>query len=193
MSFPEAQAAYGLTMINATAVAYGVEGYLRTKNVYKTEDDLDFNWYEWYAFGNKANIPEMRLANVYLMYAEACIKTGSTAGNAYIDAVRARAGLGAPANYNMDEIIHERRVELAMEQCRYLDLLRWGLCEQYLSDQGSKCPAFSGMNEDGTFNVDWRGPMGSTYGWKKGKHELFPFPQTERNVNDKLVQNPNWE
>lgn len=197
ISFEEGQAQLGLRMINETASASGVEGYLRTKHEYKFADNLPMGsmagWYEWYAFGNKGNLPEMRLANVYLMYAEACIQNGSSDGNKYIDAVRARAGLGTPPlGYTMDEIIHERRVELAMEECRYLDLLRWGLCEKYLGNQGESYPMFFGLDANGSYKIEWRGPLGTTYGWKKGKHELFPFPQTELNVNDLLEQNPGW-
>lgn len=196
ISYEDGQKTLGLRMINATASASGVEGYLRTKHTYKFADNLPLGgfagWYEWYSYGNKGNLPEMRLANVYLMYAEACIQIGSSEGNKYIDAVRARAGLGAPASYDMAEIRHERRVELAMEECRYLDLLRWGLCEEYLGKQGETYPMFFGLNDDGTYNIDWRGPLGTNYGWKKGKHELLPFPQTELNVNNLLEQNPGW-
>ena len=30
------------------------------------------------------------------------------------------------------------------------------------------------------------------HGFKAGKHELFPFPASETQINDQITQNPNW-
>ena len=32
----------------------------------------------------------------------------------------------------------------------------------------------------------------SLYGYKTGKHELLPFPETEVTLNPNVKQNPNW-
>ena len=32
----------------------------------------------------------------------------------------------------------------------------------------------------------------TTYGFKAGKHELLPFPDTKMNVNKNIQQNPGW-
>ena len=61
-----------------------------------------------------------------------------------------------------EAIRHERQVELAFEMHRYFDLVRWGVAGKYLSS------------------------------FKAGKHELFPLPQTELDLNTKLVQNPGY-
>jgi len=64
-------------------------------------------------------------------------------------------------------IVHERQIELAGEQSRFPDLVRWGLAEQVLGD----------------------------YGFKTGKHEIFPIPQVEINTNQSLTaddQNPGY-
>src|SRR5690606_18083303 len=61
----------------------------------------------------------------------------------YINEVRQRPstdmpplpmGMSAPAVF--DAIVHERRVELAGEQLRFSDLVRWGLAASELASQG---------------------------------------------------------
>ena len=70
--------------------------------------------------------PLLRTADVYLLVAEAKIrKNGVGKGDAEINAVRARAGLLPVSNAGMSQLIHERRVELAGENIRWQDLLRW--------------------------------------------------------------------
>lgn len=72
------------------------------------------------------NVPLMRYAEVLLMKAEALIASGQN-GDAPLNLVRARAGLAAKTNATMDDLKHERRVELAGEFAnRHFDLVRWG-------------------------------------------------------------------
>ena len=72
----------------------------------------------------------LRLADVYLLYAEALLAGGSelTSGpgyQAYL-AVRSRAGLNPPTDGNMtyEDLFNERRVELALEAQSWLDVKR---------------------------------------------------------------------
>jgi len=78
----------------------------------------------------------VRLADVYLMLAEALLQSGDKAGAAEaLNMVRYRAGwpgkkdkmLIAAKDLTMETIIEERARELAGEQTRWLDLKRWGL------------------------------------------------------------------
>lgn len=78
----------------------------------------------------------VRLADVYLMLAEALLQTGDKAGAAEaINMVRYRAGwpgkkdkmLIDAKDLTMETIIEERARELAGEQTRWVDLKRWGL------------------------------------------------------------------
>ncbi|WP_266367734.1 RagB/SusD family nutrient uptake outer membrane protein [Tellurirhabdus rosea] len=78
----------------------------------------------------------IRLADVYLMLAEAQVQAGNVADAVTaINAVRFRAGwpgrkeamLVTAKDMNMELIIEERARELAGEQTRWLDLKRWGL------------------------------------------------------------------
>ena len=91
----------------------------------------------------------IRLADTYLMEAEALGATGARA-QALLDAVRARVGLPS-VPVSLDAIKTERRLELAGEGHRFFDLVRWG-------DAAAK--------------------LGSR-GFKAGKNEVFPIPSQE--------------
>lgn len=70
--------------------------------------------------------PLLRTADIYLLVAEAKIRTsGAGAGDAEIRAVRERAGLTGLTGATINDLIHERRVELGGENTRFQDLLRW--------------------------------------------------------------------
>ncbi|WP_010135476.1 RagB/SusD family nutrient uptake outer membrane protein [Ochrovirga pacifica] len=76
------------------------------------------------------NVPLMRYAEVLLMKAEALIMQGQN-GDAPLNLVRQRAGLESITNATMDDLKHERRVELAGEFAnRHFDLVRWGDAKQ---------------------------------------------------------------
>ena len=97
------------------------------------------NYYdaENYAFMHKvptnvSSILVMRLAEIYLLHAEALTCTGDLAGAAsYVNRVRKRAHLGdLPASAQsgqdamLDAVLKERRLELAFEGFRFFDLAR---------------------------------------------------------------------
>jgi len=108
------------------------------------------------------NVIEIRLADTYLMEAEALVRGGGNASKAqfYLDKVRARVGLpSVPAT--LDNIYKERRLELATEGHRWFDLVRTGQAGTALASKG--------------FTV--------------GKNEILPIPLAEL-ANTKLVQNP---
>jgi hypothetical protein len=67
----------------------------------------------------------------------------------------------------LDAIWHERRVELAMEQKRWFDLVRQGRAAEVMQALGKN--------------------------FVTGKHELFPIPTNEIDLSQgRLQQNPNW-
>jgi hypothetical protein len=113
-------------------------------------------------FGNfDQNLYDIRLADTYLLEAEALVMSGANLGRAQelLDAVRARVGLPSVA-VTMDAIKLERRLELAGEGHRWFDLVRWGDAANALADRG----------------------------FVAGKHELLPIPMLELE-NTKLKQN----
>lgn len=76
----------------------------------------------------------IRLADTYLMEAEALGATGARA-QALLDAVRARVGL-EPVPVSLEAIKAERRLELAGEGHRFFDLVRWGDAAAKLASRG---------------------------------------------------------
>jgi len=107
------------------------------------------------------NTYEIRLADTYLLEAEALVRGGGSQSRAQAlyDAVRSRAKM-TKKPVSLNNIIDERRLELAGEGHRFFDLVRWKLADQYLSFKG----------------------------FKANKNEIFPIPLLELN-NTKLKQN----
>ncbi len=71
----------------------------------------------------------MRLADVYLIEAEAILGNSDTTsdakGLAAINAVRSRAGVKPLTSYGLDELIKERRKEFCMEYQNWYDMVTW--------------------------------------------------------------------
>lgn len=143
---------------------------------------------------------KMRLAEIYLSYAEALNEydPGNPDIMKYLNLIRERAGIPlygegedaipVPQGQNaMREAIHqERRVELAFENLRYFDARRWKIAE--VTDGG----AFYGMDVDATNTVDFsERVVFETRVWHD-KYYLWNIVQSELNRNSKLVQNPGW-
>jgi hypothetical protein len=123
------------------------------------------------------NAPILRSADVYLLVAEAKIRSGQN-GDAELNAVRERNGLDPITNATMENIIHERRVELAGENERHQDLLRWDKAD--IID----IVAFYAIN---------RGSLKPGRTFQRPKHYYFPIPQREIDLsNNVLVQNENY-
>jgi len=97
----------------------------------------------------KQNTYIIRLADTYLMEAEALGGTGARA-QALLNAVRARVGLPS-VPVSLAAIKTERRLELAGEGHRFFDLVRWGDATSKLSSRG----------------------------FITGKNEIFPIPFSE--------------
>ncbi|WP_210490029.1 RagB/SusD family nutrient uptake outer membrane protein [Rufibacter aurantiacus] len=109
---------------------------------------------------------EIRLADTYLLEAEALVRSGGDATRAkmLLDAVRARVGLpSVPAT--LDNIYRERQLELATEGHRFFDLVRTGRAAAVL------------------------GPLG----FKANRNEFLPIPQQEIDItNSTITQNPGY-
>lgn len=175
----------------------GSQGYFKVKGIMRKEDETG-NFYA-NAFSKK-NPVFMRYAEVLLNYAEAvCMggQNGSTlSGLDALNLVRHRAGLADAPSLDMDNATYgikaERRAELYLEGQRYIDLVRWGDAATVLASTGKQTyQLLSGEKQaDGTYNVITT-PTGNP-GWKSGKNELFPFPDSDVNNNPALTQNPGW-
>lgn len=78
-------------------------------------------------FGSTLDFIDMRLAEVMLNYAEAAVESGKgsvTQAAAYLNALRKRAGHSDNIPATIENILKERKVEMAFEGRRYWDLIR---------------------------------------------------------------------
>jgi hypothetical protein len=137
----------------------------------------------------------MRLAEVYLNYAEAILGNAqsTTDANALkaVNSLRTRAGLDAKTSLTYTDIIHERRVELCMEGQYWYDLVRRSYYKQqevinYItSQQRSVIVPILYDTATNTVSVD---PSKSNSPRPVGTADasvfLMPYPESE------LVQNP---
>lgn len=102
---------------------------------------------------NPANVRLIRLSEVYLNYAEACVKAptatqGEVQARNYLNKVRTRVSLSdinSSGTALFDDIINERRLELAMEGHRFWDMVRTGKATAAFSAKGTFNPATDGL------------------------------------------------
>jgi len=74
---------------------------------------------------NKLPTHILRLADIYLVYAESCLLTGDQSEALdYVNKVRVRAGVDSLKTITYDDIWKERRLELAYEGDRWYDFVR---------------------------------------------------------------------
>ena len=169
--------------VNNIMVITDNEGYYGYK--YRILKDI----WAGYFYANNTRI--MKYNEVLLLAAEAHLQSGD-AGKAteYINMIRTRAQ--APiieGTVTMDEIKTESRLELCWEGQRYENLIRWGDASSVLTAKGQQNPA---LQTDGSIVWEVYNDDPAKCGFKTGKHELFPFPETEMSVNPNMVQNPGW-
>lgn len=127
----------------------------------KTFSDVDF--------------PMIRLGEIYLIYAEACMNTGAEAlALPKLRELSSRAGVEPPQQITRDFLVAERARELMWEAHRRTDLIRYGLyhTDAYL------WPYKGGDSFKGQAFPEYKC--------------LFSIPPTELATNDKLVQNPGY-
>jgi len=137
---------------------YFIRKYAPLKGFRATAGTPELNW--------PINEIEIRLADTYLLEAEALVRSNGNLERAkmLLSAVRARVGLGE-VEPTLDNIYRERQLELATEGHRFFDLVRTGRATAVL------------------------GPLG----FKANKNEVLPIPQQEIDItNGQLTQNPGY-
>jgi hypothetical protein len=88
------------------------------------------------------NWPIYRYSEVLLFLAEALEEQGKAEALTHLNTVRARAGLGDLLSGDLGEaIFNERRVELAFENKRWLDLVRTGRAVSVITAYGNRIKA----------------------------------------------------
>ena len=166
------------TRMNATIImipeTVGGDNIVQTGNNntrYNQKSYVPSSYYvSGYPRGCQKNIVAIRYAEVLLINAEANNELGIvTSATASLNLVRTRAGLSATTATDQaglrTAIYNERRLELAMENDRYFDVIR----------QERAATLF--------------GPKG----WTAGKNEVWPIPYNEILLSGgKLTQNPGY-
>ena len=187
---------------------YSKTGYLNKKGVHpgvaasksQKEPSKDYPW------------PVIRLAELYLSYAEACIAYNKDGylekGMVKLDRIRERAGLlsvkdswknaknpivsyegNGGLNGKLTEIVRqERMIELYLEQQNFWDIRRWKLGDKYFN------VPVKGMNIDAT---DINGfatvkTLPDVRNFDTPRQYLLPIPAAEVSKNPNMVQNPNY-
>ena len=188
-------------------------GYMNKKFTSQYMNDFDD-----YKEGTVLVMPLLRLADVYLMYAESAAAgygsaTASASGYSLsavgaIDKVRARAGvagvnskfLGSVDDF-MSEVRRERAVELSFEGHRFTDLRRWLLLDKApynkktavyfdrAADQSDK-DRYANPKENHVLNL--REVVLVERKYSLPKHNWFPFPQKDVQMYPEFAQNPGW-
>lgn len=180
---------------------YNVSGYFPKKwvSINTTFRDANSIYYETYPY------PDMRFADLLLMYAEA-LNESKDAPDAevykYVDMIRERAGLGKlvatwqeysnqpdkpSTKVGMRQIIQrERKVEFACEGVYYWDSHRW---KTALKEQNRP---IQGWNVNATEAAEYYAPT-TLYIQRFTYRDYFaPIPDNDITNNPQLVQNPGW-
>jgi len=152
---------------------YAVQKFSNLRSDGTNASDLEFT---------DTDFPMFRLADVYLMYAEAVLRggAGGNAGTAleYVNDLRERAygddsGNISAGQLTLEFILDERARELHWECHRRTDLIRYGLFTG-----GDYLWPWKGNSFDGT-STD-------------SKYNLFPIPDADLGANPNLIQNPDY-
>ncbi len=170
------------------------------------------NWKFAYQSNNSSNIedyplPTMRLADLYLLYAEAQNEASGPSEEVYkyLNLIRERAGLptiqNSWTNYSSNPgaflskeglrtiIRNERNIELSFEGHRFWDLRRWKLAGTLLNGN------ITGWDRSGTADRPDLFYTPTTYFNMKfvvPRDYLWPIRESNLTVNENLVQNPGW-
>lgn len=188
---------------------YSKTGYLNKKGVHpgmqasKTETKVPTKDYPW---------PVIRLGELYLNYAEACIAYDQEGylelGMAKLDRIRQRAGLktvleswGKAKNPmtsyagngglegRLTQIVRqERMIELYLEQQNFWDIRRWKLGSKYFN------VPVKGLNIEGETVNEFARVMTlrDQRSFDSPRQYLMPIPSKEVSKNPNMVQNPKY-
>jgi hypothetical protein len=161
----------------------------------------------------KRNYPIFRLAEMYLIYAEAMneyLGAPDARVYEYINKVRARVRMPAlpilPADATTEgmrkRIQNENRVEFAFECHRFWDVRRWMIAKQVDNGEVHVLNAKPSAKELSDTGLDPQSEAAGVAVFYKpvtiqnrvflDKHYLMPIPQTEIDKDPNLVQNYGW-
>lgn len=155
---------------------------------------------------NDYSYPYIRMAEVYLDYAEADAEYDgslSALGLAFLNKVRNRAGLpdfedswalvgGVPTGETLiNAIRQERMAEFVFEGRWYFDLRRWKLAEQFMQ-KTPKAWNLAGSTAETFYQISkvYEGTQTRTF--ESPRNYWLAIPQDQININPDIVQNPGY-
>ena len=156
-------------------------------------------------WGNfQAYVPYMRLADVYLMYAEAVLHgygtaqssvSGSMTAEQALNVIRNRAQLpnldarfASTKDAFMEAIINERAIELAFESHRWFDLRRWNIAGELKYREKTAIDFDRDLNGK-PINITERVVVTKVF---EKKHNWLPFRLSDTKLYEEFPQNPGW-
>lgn len=172
----------------------GQTGYYLRKRL---SDKITLGSDNWDGRSSGQNYYIFRYAEVLLNYAEAQNEVAGPDASVYasINKVRARSMLsGLPSGLNQDQmrqaIRRERRVELAFEDKRWWDLIRWNIAHINLNKPLHGISINVGSNSKLKYTSVT--VPGGDRKFNASSNYLFPIPQTAIDQNKNLTQNPGY-
>ena len=196
------------TTLSSYKISLPFGGYLNKKgvhpgteaNINQVEPTIEYPW------------PIIRLAELYLNYAEACVGYGKEGypekGMAYLDKVRKRAGLKpvleswakakqpltsydgqcGPDGRVMKIVRQERMIELYQENHNFWDIRRWKMGETYFNVKARGLNILAERLEDFAKIVE----IQDKRTFDAPRQYLMPIPAGEVSKNPNMVQNPGY-
>ncbi|MEO8414810.1 MAG: RagB/SusD family nutrient uptake outer membrane protein [Ginsengibacter sp.] len=167
--------------------------------VHKRLDDkgLVLGAANWSGYTSYQNYIIFRFGEVLLNYAEAQNEVAGPDASVYsaINKIRERSALpdlplGLSQSEMLKAIMRERRVELAFEDKRFWDLIRWRIAEVNLNKPLHGISITVGAG--GVLQYQFIPARGGDRKFYAGKNYLFPIPQNVMDKNSKLSQNPGY-
>ena len=176
----------GKTILRRAAPSYASPTMMNNAKYDPEPDELVIRSF----FCGPLDIKMFRYADVLLLAAEAALEPAVNQPDKaleYVNMIRTRArnsgNTGQPADLTsvtLDNIIHERRVELAMETHRFFDIVRWGIAYERLNGLYRATDTLG--------NTD-----GDPIEFFTGTNEFFPIPDEEIILSKGTIkQNPGY-
>ena len=186
--------------LSSASEMFSITGYsVKKMHSFKNAVSYTSDAVEYYPF------PVMRLADLYLLYAESLNEANGPVDEAftYLDAIRARAGLKGvkeswasysnnPSKPNTKEglreiIQNERNIELAFEGKRFWDIRRWKqIAELNIQPQGWNVSGENAADFYKVTNVAQKPVKFSV------RDYFWPIKENDLSVNENLIQNYGW-
>lgn len=145
-------------------------------------------------YASKQDYIIWRYAEALLDYAEVCYLLGdqSTALE-YVNNIRTRVHMPALSSLSWEQLVNERRVEMAFEETTYWDLLRWGVAVERMSGESNPLKAMRvDVNNGKTqYTVSNLNRFPKRVRLFTAKQYYLPIPWSEIKYHG-VEQNPEW-